>query len=113
GLSRGGSTPVGAALRSAVCRPAETNEPAHIMTSPGRWATVERLYHAALAQTADKRPAYLAEACAGDEQLRREVESLLAQDVSADAGLTGGAVGAAAGPGRHIRPSGVDGRRLV
>jgi len=46
-------------------------------TTRERWATVERLYHAALARAADERPAYLADACAGDDELRREVESLL------------------------------------
>jgi len=48
--------------------------------SPDQWATVERLYHAALAQPIDARAAFLADACAGDEALRREVESLLSQD---------------------------------
>jgi len=64
---------------------------------PDRWESVERLYHAALAQPAERRAAYLADACGTDEELRREVEALLAQNVSAGAVLTGGAVGAAAG----------------
>ena len=42
-------------------------------TSPDRWATVERLYHAALTRPIEERAAYVAEACAGDEELRREV----------------------------------------
>jgi hypothetical protein len=42
-------------------------------TSPERWATVDRLYHAALAQPPNERAAFLADACAGDEELRREV----------------------------------------
>jgi hypothetical protein len=66
-------------------------------TGPDWWDTVERLYHAAVAQPVDRRAAYLAEACAGDEALRREVESLLAQGVSGDALLSGGAVAAAGG----------------
>jgi hypothetical protein len=66
-------------------------------TSPDQWATVERLYHAALAQPVDGLAAFLADPCAGDEELRREVESLLAQDVSADAVLRAGAVAAAVG----------------
>jgi hypothetical protein len=57
---------------------------------PDRWGTIERLYHAALAQPVDRRAAYLAEACAGDEALRREVESLLAQGVSGEALLSRG-----------------------
>ena len=37
----------------------------------GRWREIERLYHAAVARPATEREAYLAEACAGDEALRR------------------------------------------
>ena len=47
--------------------------------TPERWAQVERLYHAARARPDNERAAFLADACAGDEALRREVESLLAQ----------------------------------
>jgi serine/threonine protein kinase len=45
--------------------------------TPERWAEIERLYHAALEQDAEQRPAFLNDACAGDDDLRREVESLL------------------------------------
>jgi serine/threonine-protein kinase len=51
------------------------------MTSE-RWRRIEALYHAALARPAGERPAYVREACAGDEGLRLEVESLLAQSAS-------------------------------
>jgi hypothetical protein len=64
---------------------------------PDRWDSIERLYHSALAHPVDRRAAYLAAACAGDEALRREVESLLAQDGTAGAPLSRGAVAAAAG----------------
>src|SRR5262245_5575109 len=53
------------------------------MTSD-RWARVERLYHAALAHDAGERAAFLREACADDDSLRGDVESLLAQPVSGD-----------------------------
>src|SRR5262245_57695780 len=53
------------------------------MTSD-RWPDVERLYHAALTRPAHERAAFLAEACAADPILRREVESLLAQAASGD-----------------------------
>lgn len=43
-----------------------------------RWPAVERLYHDALERAAEERGAFLREACGGDEELRREVESLLA-----------------------------------
>ncbi|MFZ0062928.1 MAG: protein kinase [Pyrinomonadaceae bacterium] len=45
-----------------------------------RWQQVEQLYHATLEQEVGARPAFLARACAGDDELRREVESLLAHD---------------------------------
>jgi serine/threonine protein kinase/Tol biopolymer transport system component len=45
-----------------------------------RWAKIERVYHEALACGAHEREAFLAEVCAGDDGLRREVESLLAHD---------------------------------
>jgi serine/threonine-protein kinase len=77
---------------------------------PDRWAAVERLYHAALTRPRDERAAYVADACAGDEELRREVESLLAQGASAVAGLTQGAVVAAAGLVTNIGRSVLTGR---
>ena len=78
--------------------------------SPDQWEAVDRLYHAALARPVDARAAFLAEACAGDEALRREVESLLAQ--SAAGVLTGGAVVAAAELVTDAGGSVLTGRRL-
>ncbi|HEV2670619.1 MAG TPA: hypothetical protein VGU74_05970 [Gemmatimonadales bacterium] len=54
------------------------------MMIPDRWANVERLYHAALGRDVRERAAFLRDACAGDEELRREVEGLLAQAASGD-----------------------------
>jgi non-specific serine/threonine protein kinase len=45
-----------------------------------RWHQVETLYHSAREKRADERRAYLDSACSGDDALRREVESLLAND---------------------------------
>src|SRR5262247_687232 len=45
-----------------------------------RWALIERLYHAALEREPAEREAFLDEACAGDEMLRRQVAALLACD---------------------------------
>src|SRR5258708_32489378 len=45
--------------------------------TPERLLQVEKLYHAALERPAGERPDFLAAACAGDEELRREVESFL------------------------------------
>jgi hypothetical protein len=44
---------------------------------PERWRQVEALYLAALEREASQRASFLAEACAEDEALRREVESLI------------------------------------
>jgi len=45
-----------------------------------RWLKVERLYHAARQREASQRAGFLREACAGDESLQCEVESLLAEE---------------------------------
>jgi serine/threonine-protein kinase len=50
------------------------------VTAPHRWQHVSQLCHAALARDAPDRATFLAEACADDEALRKEVESLLAHD---------------------------------
>jgi predicted ATPase/serine/threonine protein kinase len=52
--------------------------------SPEQYAKVEQLYHAALELPPERRAAFLAGACNGDDGLRREVESLL--DADQDAG---------------------------
>jgi eukaryotic-like serine/threonine-protein kinase len=44
------------------------------------WSKVEQLYHRALERAPGERLKFLREACAGDELLMREVESLLAED---------------------------------
>ncbi len=49
-----------------------------------RWQQVERLYHLALTKHPSQRSGFLLEACAGDEGLRREVESLLAYEDRAE-----------------------------
>jgi Tol biopolymer transport system component len=48
------------------------------MMEPGRWERIEHLYHEAREKNAGDRAAFLEEECAGDESLRKEVESLLA-----------------------------------
>jgi serine/threonine protein kinase/TolB-like protein len=47
---------------------------------PERWSQIEQVYHAALARSPDERAAILDAACDGDQDLRREVESLLAYE---------------------------------
>ncbi len=51
--------------------------------TPERWRQVERLYKSALEQAEDQRSAFLKQACAHDEALLREVESLFADEKSA------------------------------
>src|SRR5262249_23297498 len=61
-----------------------------------RWEQIERLYHAALERGPDGRDAFLIEACAGDEDLRREVAGLLASDVPSDSFIQSPAIEIAA-----------------
>jgi eukaryotic-like serine/threonine-protein kinase len=54
-----------------------------VMT-PDRWQQIEKVYHSALELVENERPAFLEKACAGDEALRQEVESLLQSEQSGD-----------------------------
>ena len=77
--------------------------------TPERWQQIEQLYHLALGRDAQERSAYLRQACAGDDALRREVESLLAHGKTTEGWSRDSALGQMAanalGPG--------DGRSLV
>ena len=53
--------------------------------SADHWNRVEDCYHAAMERPPSERVAFLAKACAGDPDLRHEVESLLAHEGQADA----------------------------
>jgi Tol biopolymer transport system component len=50
--------------------------------TPERWKQISQLYQAALARPASERDSFLLEACAHDEPLLREVQSLLEQPTS-------------------------------
>ena len=50
---------------------------------PERWKQIEKLYDAALELEVSRRAAFLDRACAGDEELHREIASLLASDARA------------------------------
>jgi serine/threonine protein kinase len=63
---------------------------------PDRWEQIERLYHAALECGPEACDAFLDEACAGDEDLRREVAGLLACDVPSDSFIQSPAIEIAA-----------------
>jgi len=45
-----------------------------------RWGRIEELFHQAAELAPDDRPSFLTKACGGDDDLRREVELLLAAD---------------------------------
>ena len=47
-----------------------------------RWHQISHLYHLARSRDANEREAFLVDACAGDDTLRQEVRSLLAQDIA-------------------------------
>src|SRR5262247_2100384 len=51
-----------------------------MMMDKQRWQQIETLYHAALERAPDERAAFLADACADDSGLLREVEELLRYD---------------------------------
>ena len=52
--------------------------------TPERWQQITEIFHAALARDPRDRADFVADACAGDEQVRREVESMLAQPMATD-----------------------------
>lgn len=56
------------------------------MLTPDRWRRVEALFDEALARPEADRPAFVAARCAGEPELQREIESLLAADAGPDAG---------------------------
>ena len=62
-------------------RPADASPP----MTPDRWRAVDAILQAALDREPVQRDAFVADACGGDEALRREVESLLAAHDGADA----------------------------
>ncbi len=61
-----------------------------------RWRQIEELYHAALERAPDERAAWLAETCADDSDLRREVEELLRYDGAAESFIEENALAAKA-----------------
>jgi serine/threonine protein kinase/formylglycine-generating enzyme required for sulfatase activity/pimeloyl-ACP methyl ester carboxylesterase len=61
-----------------------------------RWEDIDRLYHAALEREPAARASFLDEACAGDDELRLEVATLLASDEQAGSFLATPAVEIAA-----------------
>src|SRR5262245_816181 len=61
-----------------------------------RWRQIETLYYAALERSPDERAAFLADACADDSGLLREVEGLLQHDGTAGSFMQDNALAVAA-----------------
>jgi hypothetical protein len=51
---------------------------------PERWQKIERLYDSALELEPEQREAFLEQACAGDESVRKEVQQLLEHPLEAE-----------------------------
>ncbi len=67
-----------------------------VSMTPERWRQIEQIYHSTLEREESQRSSFLKEACAGDEELRREVESLLAHKDQAESFIEAPALEAAA-----------------
>jgi serine/threonine protein kinase/Flp pilus assembly protein TadD len=52
--------------------------------TPERWQQINDLYHSSLEREPFERAAYIAQACAGDEDLRQEIESLVSSHEQGD-----------------------------
>ena len=65
--------------------------------NPERWQQIDHLFHSALERNDSERAAFLAQVCIGDEQMRLEIESLLASHEQAASFIEAPAGDAAAG----------------
>src|SRR5215510_7653579 len=77
-----------------------------------QWERIEWLYHTALGREANERAAFLAAVCAGDEELRRQVELLLSCDARAEDFIEAPALEFAAHLQTEEQESSLIGRRL-
>ena len=66
--------------------------------TPERWSRVAPIVHSALTRSTEVRAAFVADACGGDGELRREVESLLGRASDVEDFLNGAAVELLADP---------------
>src|SRR5262249_57149310 len=55
--------------------------------TPERWQQVNEVFHSALKHNSAQRGAFLDQVCGGDQELRKEVESLIASHQSDSDGL--------------------------
>jgi hypothetical protein len=61
--------------------------------TPERWKQIEKIYHSTLQREPKEQAVFLDQACQGDEELRREVESLLAVEPQVDSFIEAPALG--------------------
>src|SRR5262245_52094090 len=80
--------------------------------TPERWKQIDQLLDSALQQEAGQRAAFLKKACAGDEELRREVESLLAHKEQGGSFIETPAIEAAAKGVAPGQPQSLVGRQI-
>ena len=80
--------------------------------TPQRWQQIKELFHAALDVPVPQRAAFLAQACATDEALREEVESLLTADEKPGPFLAQSPVGIATNPMASAASENISGQRL-
>jgi serine/threonine protein kinase len=90
-------------------RPVANRSETDVVT-PERWLQIQRLYHEAVTCTREQREEFLTAACDGDDDLRAEVESLLAQEDAARGFLSGpdALAALAPGPGREVLANGTE-----
>src|SRR3954463_49416 len=80
--------------------------------TPERWRKVDEIFQAALELKPDERTAFLDNSCAGDEELRREVESLISSDEQGLSFIDAPAFQVAAGLLVSTQPELEEGERL-
>ena len=80
--------------------------------TPERWQQIKQICNDTLERKPAQRAAYLHEACAGDDELRREVESLLAEDETAKGFMESPALEMAAKMFAQEQPLSLVGRQI-
>ena len=78
--------------------------------TPDRWKQIERIYYDAIECAHEDRDAFLREACEGDSELRREIESLLSSSEKAEDFILAPAIQYA---GDTVRSPGADTGRSI
>ena len=81
--------------------------------TPERWQQIDKILELALERASSQRGAFLDQACAGDEELRREVESLLEVNIRADGFLGKPALEQVARDLARDKPASLVGRQLA